>query len=62
MADARLAGELKGDSLTVSATANANGHVLTEERRAELMAKKQASIARWEAAMEEREAASNGAN
>ena len=37
LADARLAGELKGDSLTVSATASANGNVLTEERRAELM-------------------------
>ena len=81
MADARLAGELKGDSLTVSATASANGYVLTEEhraelmerrrealegmadeRRAELMAKMQVSIARREAAMAERETAGNGAN
>ena len=44
MADARLAGELKGDSVTVSATASANGNVLTEEERAELMAMKQAAI------------------
>ena len=37
LADARLAGELKGDSLTVNATATANGYVLSEEERAEIM-------------------------
>ena len=43
--DAKLAGELKGDALTVNAT-TVSGFVLTEERRAELMAMKRASIER----------------
>ena len=35
--DAKLAGELKGDSMTVTATA-VSGHVITEEQRARIMA------------------------
>jgi len=46
MLDARLAGELKGNTVTVHATAAAGGDVLTEERRAELMALKRASVER----------------
>ena len=42
--DARLAGELKGDAVTVSATATVGVNVLTEEERAELMAAKRRSI------------------
>ena len=55
MADARLAGKLKGDSLTVTATASANGNVLTEEHRAELMERRRK-------ALEESPELTNGAN
>lgn len=43
--DARLAGELKGNTATASVTVNApgNGYVLTPERQAELMAKVRAA-------------------
>lgn len=41
--DARLAGELRGDAVTVHATA-VSGYVLTEDERARLMAAKQQSI------------------
>lgn len=44
MLDARLAGELKGTSVTVNTAAPVSGYVLTEERRAELMAKKRAAM------------------
>jgi hypothetical protein len=44
--DAKLAGEIKGPSVTVNATATAGGFVLTEERRAELIARKRAAIER----------------
>ena len=44
--DARLAGELKGNSITVQATAPANGYVMTAERLAELREKKRAAIER----------------
>ena len=40
--DAKLAGELKGDAVTVNATA-VSGYVLTEAERAELMAIKRAA-------------------
>ncbi len=41
---AKLSGEMRGDSLIVNATATANGYVLTEERRAELMRKRRDAI------------------
>ena len=44
LADARLGGELKGDSLTVNATATANGHVLSEEERAEIMERRRKAL------------------
>ena len=64
LADARLAGEVKGDSVTVSATASANGYGLTDERRAFLMAKVQRAIEQRKAQMQEDAArlASNGVN
>ena len=44
--DAKLAGELKGDSVTVNATAvSGSGYVMTDADRARIMAKKQAAIA-----------------
>lgn len=49
--DARLAGELKGDAVTVSATATVGVNVMTEERRAEVIARKQRAIARQRASM-----------
>jgi len=42
--DAKLAGELKGDSVTVNATAVASGYALTEEKRADLMARRRAAL------------------
>ena len=41
--DAKLAGELKGDAVTVHATA-VSGYVMTEERRAKLMAKRREAM------------------
>lgn len=49
--DARLAGELKGDAVTVSATATVGVNVMTEERRTEVIARKQRAIARQRAGM-----------
>jgi hypothetical protein len=43
--DAKLAGELKGDAVTVHATA-VSGYVLTPERQAEIAAKKRAATER----------------
>lgn len=48
--DARLAGELKGDAVTVNATA-VSGYVLTEAHRAELIEMKRASDERNRARM-----------
>ena len=45
MADARLAGELKGDSVTVNATASANAAFLSEQERAEIMERRRAALA-----------------
>ena len=42
--DARLAGELKGDTFTLHATAPASRYSMTEERRAELMARHRAAL------------------
>ena len=57
--DAKLAGELKGDSVTVNATAvSGRGYVLTEADHARIRAKKQAAIA-WERAQREQ---NNGAS
>ena len=44
MADARLAGELKGDSVTVNATTSANGNGLSEEHRAEIMERRRNAL------------------
>ena len=48
--DAKLAGELKGDAVTVNATA-VSGYVLTEAHRAELIEMKRASTERNRARM-----------
>ena len=44
--DAKLAGELKGDSVTVIASASASRSAMSEVERAELVAAKRASIER----------------
>jgi hypothetical protein len=58
LADAKLAGELNGICVTVSATGAAGGFVMTEERRAELIEKKRQSNERLRA-MKERQRGMN---
>ena len=62
--DARLAGEIKGDTVKASVTVNAsaNAGVFTEEYRAILMAQKQRAIAaRMDRMRQEEMGAGNGA-
>ena len=51
MLDARLAGELKGNTVTVNATASVTGYVMTPERIAELQARKRAAVERRRASL-----------
>lgn len=62
MDDARLAGELKGDTATATATVALSGYVMTEAEQAELIAMKRAANERMIARRDAQPARPNGSN